>query len=109
MTLAQIADGMAKSVMIQKVKAKRHCKPCGGKGWALAEGKPALCDVCGGDGQGRYTLAERIDITGMKITPAGYIKTWELFERWAFSELSEWENKIRKKLEGLVRPLDSGI
>ncbi len=103
-TIPQIAQGLAGCALFQKVKAKGHCKQCIGQGWTKPLGYvPALCSVCLGSGQAGYTLEERAKLSGMTITKVGYQKTWESFERWAVSELCDWENEIRNKLLGLVR------
>ncbi len=101
--LEQYAKGIAGSVLYQRLNAKRHCSGCQGRGWQLVDMQQKKCTSCDGKGQARYTLAERLKLTGLKLARQSYQQTWQKFEEWADSELANWDNQIRGKFIELVR------
>lgn len=101
-TLDKIAEGIARCALVQRLKSKGECTTCRGVGKVRADTRLVKCGRCGGKGQAVYTLAERVEMVGLRMSVAAYAKTWLAFEELAMSYVYEWDEMIRGKLKPLV-------
>jgi hypothetical protein len=67
-----------------------------------ADVRMVTCGKCDGTGRAVYTLKERVEIVGLRISAVAYAKTWVAFEERAMSYVYEWDELIRGNLKPLV-------
>ena len=101
-TLDKIAEGVARCALVQRLKAKGECTACHGVGKVRADVRMVACGKCDGTGRAVYTLKERVEIVGLRISAVAYAKTWVAFEERAMSYIYEWDELIRGNLKPLV-------
>jgi hypothetical protein len=101
-TLDKIAEGIARCALVQRLKAKGECTMCHGVGKLRADVRMVTCGKCDGTGRAVYTLKERVEIVGLRISAVAYAKTWVAFEERAMSYVYEWDELIRGNLKPLV-------
>lgn len=101
-TIHKIAEGIASCALVQRLKSKGECTTCHGVGKVRADTRLVECGRCSGKGQAVYTLAERVEMVGLRISAVAYAKTWLAFEERAMSYIYEWDEMIRGKLKVLV-------
>ncbi len=101
-TIHKVAEGIARCALVQRLQSKGECTTCHGVGKVRADTRLADCGRCGGKGQAVYTLKERVEIVGLRISAVAYAKTWVAFEERAMSYVYEWDELIRGNLKPLV-------
>ncbi|MGQ1240695.1 hypothetical protein ACT4VI_13290 [Acinetobacter baumannii] len=103
--LTNLAKGMAEIILRGHVFVKAMCGVCQGLGKIETFGLNGFpngamfCGKCNGTGKQPYTLKEKMNIAGIDATKTAYIKSYQKFELFGESIITEWENEIRKRIQ----------
>ncbi|MDC4643013.1 hypothetical protein ACT4WX_15790 [Acinetobacter baumannii] len=103
--LTNLAKGIAEVILRGHVFVKAMCGSCQGIGKIEifnAKGNPEgskFCEKCNGTGKRPYTLNEKMKLAGINATKTAYIKSYQKFELFGESIITEWENEIRKRIQ----------
>lgn len=103
--LTNLAKGIAEIILRGHVFVKAMCGACQGlgkleifnsKGFSAGS---KFCEKCRGTGKRPYTLNEKMKIAGIDATKTAYLKSYQKFELFGESIITQWENEIRKRIQ----------